>query len=316
MHSTRQAAMDRWLASHHGVISRSVLLTVGYTGSAVKHLIRVRGWQTVFPGIYRCPAHPRTRAQMLTAICLYLPEAVIGFTTAGQELGLRRMTDPRIHILVPQQRRVHLPGIEVHRCRRIDPSDIATTRADGVRLTSPPRTILDAASIIGAEATESVVEQVIRDGMCGLSTLLRTASRLYHPCRPGAAVFRHVVESRPSWRGVARSDLEVRFRQGLVARGLPEPRVNALLTLSPGDVLEVDLLWEDQMLIGEIDHPYWHDGTAERRKDRRRDRRAAARGFLTTRFDEHDIEHDLDAALDDLADVLRQRGWSPTKLAS
>ena len=72
------------------------------------------------------------------------------------------MTDPRIHVLVPHGRSPEMEGVVVHRCRRIDPVDIVE-RADGIRLTSPPRTIFDSADMIGADATASVLEQLLNE---------------------------------------------------------------------------------------------------------------------------------------------------------
>ena len=103
-----------------------------------------------------------TASRVLAAVCARNPAAMIGFTTAGQLWTYRRMTDPRIHVLVPHGRSPEMEGVVVHRCRRIDPVDIVQ-RADGIRLTSPPRTLFDSADMIGAEATASVLEQILNE---------------------------------------------------------------------------------------------------------------------------------------------------------
>ncbi|MGY6502522.1 MAG: hypothetical protein ACXIVQ_16680 [Acidimicrobiales bacterium] len=203
----------------------------------------------------------------------------------------------------------------VLRSRRVPRADVVDNRPDGVRLTRPARTLIDAAHLIGDEALESAIEQALRDGMGSLRSLVRTDERLHHPGRPGARLFRRVVQSRPAWRGQARSDLEVRFRRAIAARRLPEALVNTHIELADGEAIEVDLAWPSVMVIGEVDHPFWHEDPGPRRRDRRRDRRTSALGWLTVRFDDHDIGPGLGQALDELTAVLVRRGWSPSAAA-
>jgi hypothetical protein len=305
-------ALNAWLATHHGVIGRSQLRMLGFSEGAIKHLVESNRLTRSMPTVYRSPAHPTSPLQTMVAICLRYPDAVVSATTAGQLLGIRRMSDRRIHVLMPHERRpaLEVPGVILHRSRRIDRIDVIDRRRDGVRHTGPARTLLDAASIIDDEALESAIDHALREGMCSLPMLLRTDERLYHPRRPGSTRFRRVVRSRPDWRNAARSDLEVRFRRAVVARGLPEPLVNTPLELPSGETIEVDLLWRDERVIGEVDHLFWHDDPAPRRRDRRRDRRTAALGWLTVRFDEYDIDVGLEPALDELAGVLADRRGS------
>jgi very-short-patch-repair endonuclease len=309
MPTTRIERLDRWMAMHHGVVSRQALLRMGFSPESIKRLVRSERWVRELPGVYRSPQHPPTRQQKLAVICLWSPRAVIGFTTAGQELGLRKMRVKLIHVLIPHGSRLVLPDVVPHQYRALDPVDVALLRRDGVRLTSPPRTLSDSASILDPKALDSAIEHALAERMCSMRTLLNTSARLFHGRRPGSVELRRMLLSRPVWRQAARSDLEVRFRHAVAERGLPEPLVNSYVDIGAGRPIEVDLVWSDQRVIGEIDHPFWHDGTVERHRDRLRDRRLAASGWLPVRFDEHDIELALQRALDDLEGVLVGRGW-------
>ena len=82
------------------------------------------------------------------------------------------------------------------------------------------------------------------------------------------------------------------------------------MVLPDGTPAEIDAAWPDQLVALEIDHPFWHDGVVEARRDKRRDRLVAAMGWLPQRVTEADIDDRLEATLDELAAVLRQRGWS------
>lgn len=75
--------------------------------------------------------------------------------------------------LVPHGCSPELPDIVVHRCRRIDPIDVAQRRPDGIRLTSVPRTIFDAAALVDEAAIASVIEQALAEQRCTLVTMVR-----------------------------------------------------------------------------------------------------------------------------------------------
>ncbi|MBK5223650.1 MAG: type IV toxin-antitoxin system AbiEi family antitoxin domain-containing protein [Acidimicrobiia bacterium] len=301
--------LDAWLARHHGVVSRGQMLALDITSSAIQRTLARGTLSPIRRGIYLSAAHPLGREQLMVAGCLLHPMAAIGFTTAGQKLRFRRMGDDLVHVLVPHDCTATMPGVVVHRCRRIDPVDLTRARTDGIRLTSPPRTILDAAGLIGREATTSVVEQALAERRCTLATLMSTARRLHHPRRPGSMIFRDVLLSRPALRVAARSDLEVRAAAAIERRGLPAPAVNLPFVIGPGDCVVLDLAWPAFKLAVEVDHPFWHDGIVEARRDKRRDRRLAALGWQTLRVTEWDIEHDVDAMADEIGGVLVARGW-------
>ena len=85
----------------------------------------------------------------MTAALTRSTVAVLAFITAARLWKARRLPrDERIHVLVPHGRSPRLSGVVVHRCRAIAPVDI-TTRDDGLRLTSPPRTLFDIADVLG-----------------------------------------------------------------------------------------------------------------------------------------------------------------------
>lgn len=304
------AGADRWMREHHGVITRDVLRRLGFSERAAHRFVTSQRLVTIARGVYVSPAHPPTPHQLMAAACLAHPAVAVTSTTAAREWGFRGMADRIVRVIAPHDVRIEpVPGVRLQRTRRLDPVDLAGRRRDGIRLTSPPRSLLEAAAVVGPEATESAVEQALAEGKVKLSTLMATARRLHHPRRPGASIFLEVLESRPAWRGAARSDLEVRLRRAIERRGLPQPEVNHPLLLSNGEPIEIDLAWVDVLVAVEVDHPAWHDGAAASRSDKRRDRLLAGMGWLPQRVTEEDIESHLDETLDQLEAVLVQRGW-------
>jgi hypothetical protein len=310
--SARLAGLSDYFSTHHGVAPTAAFRALGFSTSGIQRLVHDGLIVPILPGVYRSAAVPDGPQQLMAAVCAADEAAAIGFTTAGRHFGYRKMgDDQRVHALVPHGHTPTWPNVVIHRSRSIEDVDITLDGDGGIRFTSPPRTVLDCAGIIGHESTESVVEQVLRDKSVTIATLMSTAARLYHHSRPGAKVLRDVLRSRPAWRQAARSELERTFRAAIEVHGLPTPGVNEKVALPDGTVIEVDLTWLAWCVVGEVDHPFWHDGAAESHRDKRRDRKLLTIGIETMRFTDIDVEASLDESLGDLETVLRRRGWSP-----
>lgn len=302
--------LDAWLSRHHGVVDTKAMRAMGHTSAQVRWLVSSGSMITMARGLYRSAAHPESELQLMVGACLIQPKAAAALTSAGRLFGFREMTDPRVHILLPHGARLDLPGVTIHRCRQIDPVDITGRRPDGIRLTSPPRTLFDSAAILGTDRTESVIEQALAEHRCTLKTLMATAARLYHARRPGADVFIGVLDGRPAWRRAARSELERMARRAIAAKGLPEPQVNMPYRLQNGRPIEIDLAWPEWRTAVEVDHRFWHDVPLQSVRDKRRDRKLAREGWQTVRFPEREIAECLDELVEDLAVILVERGWT------
>ena len=298
-----KVAADAFISSHLGVISTSRLLEIGCPSRTIGHLVADGELITMLPGVFRSAQWPGNREQLMAAACARNSAAHIGFTTAGQQWGLRRMADPDVHVLVPHGRSPEMEGIVVHRCRRIDPVDVVQ-RPDGIRLTSPPRTLFDSADMIGSEATTSVLEQLLNEQRLTFGTISDTVQRLYHPNRPGSTTMLAVIGSRPAWRAALQSDLEVRVLGEMSRQGLPIPMTQHHLQLPGGRNIAIDFAWPAVLLAVEVDHPAWHDGAADSHADKGRDRKLTTIGWTSTRITAIDVNGGLPEAVADIGRIL------------
>jgi len=298
-------SMDFWLSTHLGIINAAKLAALGCSERNIGTLVDRGELVTMLPGVFRSAQWPCNRDQMLGAICARNAAAIIGFTTAGQEWTYRRMTDPLFHVLITHGCSPEMDGVVVHRCRRIDPVDIVR-RPDGIRLTSPPRTIFDSADMIGSEATASVIEQVLNEKRVTFQTLTDTVQRLYHPNRPGSRTMLAVIRSRPAWQRALQSDLEVRVIEEMVRQGLTPPVPQCPMTLPGGRDIVIDFAWPGAKLAVEVDHPAWHDGAADSHADKGRDRKLTTIGWTTTRITEIDVNRRLRDAVTDIGHILER----------
>jgi hypothetical protein len=296
--------MDAWFSTHLGIISARKLIELGCGKRNIAYMVDRGELVTMLPGVYRSAQWPCNREQKIAAACARNSAAVIARTTAGQLWTLRRMAGPEIHVLVPHGASPDIEGVVVHRCRRIDLVDIVE-RPDGIRLTSPPRTLFDSADVIGADATASVLEQLLNERMITFGTITDTVQRLYHPHRPGSTTMLAVIRSRPVWRMALQSDLEFRVLSEMSRQGVPLP-VTQFRIRPPGykHDIAIDFAWPDVQLAIEVDHPAWHAGAIDSHTDKGRDRKLATIGWTTSRITDIDVSRGLADAVSDVRQIL------------
>jgi hypothetical protein len=296
-------AVDTFLSTHHGVISASRLISLGCPKRTIANLVAREDLVTLLPGVFRSSQWPCNREQVMAAVCARNLAALIGFTTAGQLWEWRRVRDPLVHVLIPHGCSPEMPGVVVHRCRRIDQVDIVE-RPDGIRLTSPPRTLFDSSDMIGQQATTSVLEQLLNEQRVTFGTINDTLQRLYHPRRPGSKTLLKVICARPEWRAALQSDLEVRVLTEIRRQGLPSPQPQFPLTLPDRRGIAIDFAWPSLKLAVEVDHPTWHAGALESHSDKTRDRKLATIGWTSARITDIDINGGLRDAVADIGVIL------------
>ena len=307
MHPLTQA-VGSWLAGHHGVITFADLRRLGVTAAQVQRLLRTGVLRPYIRGVYRLTAAPATAAQAMALACAVGPDVVVSHVSAGRQWGLRRLgRDPRLHVLIHGRSHRLIPDAVIHRCHRIGPVDVVE-RPDGIRLTSPPRTCFDLASTLTDERLESVIEQVVDDGMATLPTLFSTGHRLRERGRNGSARYQRVLESRPAWLKPVDSDLELQLERALLDAGLPRPLRQHPLRLPNGDVVHPDFYWAAEQEIVEVDHVTWHGGREASVYDKRRDRLVRRLGIGITRVTDSDIRDHLPSVIGDIRAVLEPSG--------
>ena len=90
-------------------------------------------------------------------------------------------------------------------------------------------------------------------------------------------------EHRPA-STITRSELEERFLAVCREHGLPQPNVNAWISLPDNARIEADFLWPTRSLIVEVDGFGSHGTRKAFEGDRRRDRRTRLAGYQPLRF--------------------------------
>jgi very-short-patch-repair endonuclease len=293
-----------WLAGHHGVAAIADLDRLGVTPKQRRLALRSGQLKTDVYGVYRLAGAPRTAEQAAALACAAGPDVVVSHVSAGRRWGFRRLgPDARLHVVIAGQNHRRLPDVVIHRSHRLEPVDVVEG-PDGIRFTSPPRSVFDLASVVSDEQLESIIEQVLHDGLVTIPTLFATARRLRQRGRNGSARFGRVIESRPAWLRPVDSDLELRVERAVIEAGLPRPLRQHPVWLPSGEMFRLDFYWPDEREALEVDHVTWHGGKLDLTADKRRDRLMRRLGIHTTRVTDEDVRHHLPVVVSDLRAIL------------
>ena len=299
--------MHAWLQGHVGIVPIAKLVDWGCERRTAYRLVDRGEFDVIMPGILRSTHWPLGRSQLMMAACWRNARAVICFLTAAKEWPFRGVQDHgQVHVMVPSGCSPTLPGVTVHRSDRIDRVDVVS-RADGIRLTSPTRTLFDCADALGVDKSVSILEQLIDDGRGTFVTHAATLSRLAGRNRAGTRTMQHVIASRPAWRAAMQSELEVLVLAEIERQGLPRPEVQHRVRLSDGLNIRFDFAWPGKMAGLEVDHPFWHAGTTSSHRDKHRDLSATADGWLTMRITDLHVTTGLPIAIAKVAATLARR---------
>lgn len=302
------------LSAHHGVIDRRQLLALGYTDHEIVGLIRRGILVAAGRGVYSTPIVSSSLWQRAAVACAQTGGA-LRFPTAGKVWELRKTPPARdIHIVVPWRRKiVPLAGVRIHRTRALPKADLVRRR-DGLVVTTPQRTIVDAAATVGPLELESMIEDALYRRLFTVPSLDHVARRLIHPCRDGSALIGEILRARNGSLGGSASDYELRLERALRDRGFPEFVRQAPVRLPAGDVVHPDLgLPRDGFYI-EIDHRRWHGQDSPIAYDTWRDRQIRLLGFSVERVSDEAIDERLAETVDDLyaAWTRARAGLRPT----
>ena len=232
--------------------------------------------------------------------------AVVSHRSAAALLGLLERAPVAVDVIAPGQRGRKLDGIRVHSVRV--PPAAETGTVEGIPCTSPARTLVDLAGLVGQRTLRGAFELAAARKLLDVDAVEHAIGR---GRRTGTPDLRALIED---WRSAAtvasrerlRSRLEAKVLPLLARDGVPLPRANALVA-TPGERLEVDFLWPAQRLVVEADSRAHHGSGVAFERDRRRDRELMRAGYRTLRVTWLQAEREPEAVAATIRAALSQR---------
>lgn len=295
--------MDRELAEiagrQHGVVARSQVEALGLSEKTIHRWIGKGRLHRLHPGVYAVGHLAITqRGRWMAAVLASGDGAVLSHRSATALWGIWGSGAGEIHVTVPRKTR---SSRAIRRHYAVLPRD-EMAEHDGIPVASAARAVLDLAVDKGEAATESALREMEYLGIYGPASLPSLLER--HPHHRGAETVARCLERlKDDPTGRLRSPLEELFLPFLDAKQIPRPRLNAWMSIDD-DRFQVDCLWPEANLIGELDGFKSHGTKRAFRKDRRRDRRLGARGFTVVRITEDQIRDEPSAVAADLRALL------------
>ncbi|MBA3839825.1 MAG: DUF559 domain-containing protein [Thermoleophilaceae bacterium] len=268
------AHIARIAAAQRGLVTRDQLLAAGLGRGAVAHRLTSGRLHRLHRGVYLV-GHPvaPTLAHELAAVLTCGEGAILSHRSAAVVWELLRPTDGPEHVTVPAQNRRRRPCLRVHSTSRLGPEDTTTRR--GIPITTPSRTVLDLAQVAEQRELARALDEAETRRLIRREALLAVLDR--EPGHRGAAVLRALIDGG---RGgsLTRSEAEERMLALIRVAALPRPRVNARLGR-----YEVDLLWERERLVVEVDGYAFHSLPSAFERDRLRDAELGSAGYRVMR---------------------------------
>jgi len=250
----RVAALAR---RQHGYVTRRQLQALGLGVKAIDYRLGTGRLIRVHAGVYAVGHLPTLAVDRAHGALLACGErAVLSHRSAATAWGMFGEWRMPFEVTSPTSRR--RDGITVHRAE-LRRRDVRVQL--GLRVTSPARTVLDIAPRVRDRRLTRIVNDLRLANQLRLSELADVLER--NPRHPGARRLRPFLEAE---RGPTRSELEDRFLAFARRHGLPEPRINTVIS-----GYEVDVFFPVERVIVELDGWAFHSSRASFHSDRERD---------------------------------------------
>jgi very-short-patch-repair endonuclease len=292
--------LDRFLASHDGVITRAQARALGMSDDQIARKLASGEWLRRAPGVFFACAWPWTPAARVRVAAEWVrPVGTVLGVAAAWWLGLGVASPHPIVVGLPRG------------CSRRPPSGISTTQRDlrgdrtehhGLWVASRPLAVLDAAVALGRDG-QPFLDRVLQQGTVTLDELRATQGR--HLGRRGsAAAHRLLVQAGDHAASEPERRVIALFRRGRVTGWV----VNHPVTLSSGEEFVLDLAFLAVRFALEIDGWAFHSTPDRFVRDRARKRALVADGWVVAEVTWDDLLHRPEQVLDEIRRTLARLG--------
>lgn len=258
----------------------------------------------VYEGVYRHAVWPISFQSTCVAIAAADPKLVVCCGGAARVWEYRGCTKVGLHATTTATSVPIGVGALVHRCP-VMPDHHVVERPDGIRVTSPARTVFDLSKHLRHEHLESVVEQGLRRGQFDIAELYGVGQLLCARGRAGSKLFADVLTSRPAWRRPVDSHPELVLMRALIDQGV-SLNTQVAVTLPDGSTIHPDLGDSSIGFYIEIDDHEWHGGRLAATYDAQRDRQLRLIGGRIERVSTDEITKLSPRLVADLVDAYTQ----------
>ncbi len=281
--------------SQFGVVAREELMAA-VSAEAVDQAVAKLRLRALFAGVYAI-GHTAIRRQgwWLAALMACGDGAVLGGRSAGQFWRLCRGPLFPITVYTAAGSGRKRDRILVRRSV-LDPSE--TVRADGLRVTTAARTLVDLHAARTPRARRELIEHA-QDLRRFDAAQVRRCLEL-HPRQPGRRPLLDFLAMLEPRRDGTVSHLERLFLPLGRRAGMERPQVNQKV-----EGRRRDFVWPARRLVVEVDGHAFHSSRAEIRRDKARDRELIAARWLPARFTYEDVAFEPASVVAEMGKLAR-----------
>lgn len=283
-----RAQAERWgrlvavAQESFGYVTVDRLDRLGFARHHIDHLASTGSLESVSYGLYRLPG---TRSGWKSKLYRLTVETQsrASHLSAALLLGLGKSAElsPGYAEATGQGRSRRSPEFAFRLYRDLTLDAVDQLTIDGIPCLPIDRTLLDVASVHGAELFTACFNEAVRRRMIDFAGLAESFE--CDPRRRGRPAIRAALDAVKG-EVVAMSDWSLWAADRLVSAGLPEPELEAVLHDSFGRrVAQVDLYWAGHRVVVELDGREYHFDSRAFARDRQRDALLAGLGITVVR---------------------------------
>lgn len=292
---------NRLAARQHGVISLDQARSMGLSKDAVYYRVRRGRWERVLPRVFRLGGAPESWRQWLMAALMWSgPRAAVTHRAAAELLGFDDFSRGLVEITLPVKLHSPCPRVIVH-FGYFQRRDIAVVQ--GIRVTTPARTILDLAAVLPEEELAAALDESLRKGWTSLARLRWELEQDGRGARNGSGILRGLLGERSATEAPPDSRLEDRLWRLICTVGLPKPH-RQWRVRTAGSTYYADMAYPDEMLALEADGYAYHSGKESFERDRRRASALASAGWRIIHVTNASLKHHPERIVENLARAL------------
>lgn len=288
-----------------GIFSTQEAVALGLAKATLSRRVTDGIFVRIAPGVLALPG-TATRPDIEMRAALKTLGAVVSHQSAARIHGLQPIEDSPPNVTVSHRGTHTFPGVIVH--QSTDLLDEHVMEISGMRVTTPPRTVVDLSKVYSARRLERIVENALIAGKVDLDDLVELTNALSRRGKVGIKRMRRVIENLTG-NAFSESELERLLIELIVNAGLPEPvkqfhapwlkRLNG----------RVDLAYPMYKILIEGDSRRWHGTFDAFESDRTRDNAAQIAGWIILRITWRMIQTEPSKVIQTVKAALESRGW-------
>ena len=297
-----EVRLARIAGRQHGVVTLRQLEAIGIGGTSVKRRVSSGRLVRLYRGVYAVGHVQRTReTRWIAAVMASGRGCFLSYFDATALWRIYETRSATIHVTTTAQSVRKLPGIKVHRARRLDPADVTTK--DGIPVTTVARTLVDLTDVLPSDRILRAMREAEYLKLLDIDSLIAAVQRA-NGRRRLTELTKAIERHRPGQ--IVRDELEHRFQELLHEAGLPEPETNIKVETT-NRTYTLDCLWPEQGVAVELDGRAAHARAAAFEEDRARDAALTATGLRPLRFTWRRLTEEPEDVLAELKATLSGR---------